>query len=534
MFDVLIINGLIIDGSGREAYSADLGIIGDKISAIGDLKNFSAKEVIDAKDAYVCPGIIDVHTHSDMAVFQDGRFVSQVRQGVTTQITGLCGYSFAPLNEKSQKTIAKKTFYGCNPTWTSFKSYLETLDGLELGTNLGSYVGHANLRDAIMEDPIGKPSEDELNNMVELLDKSVQEGAFGLSTGLEYNPGKASEMNELEAFCKVLSKHNALHSCHTRNRDKYYLTALNEVLDVTRASGARLQISHINPKYGCYENTMAELYANIRRARSQGFHVVADIMPSEWNHTNAIALMPLWAQNLAVEELKSLLESVEGRAKLKQNPNPIWQLAHQDKWDRIYLFGSKVNADLRGNSIAELAKKNNLSGFEMLCALLAAEAPNFSALVLTSNAFSLEDIALAIQDECSSVVSDVVGMAKDGFFKDIIFSPNTYDWFAVFMKNFVINEKPTLSIENAIHKVTAIPAWQLGIEERGLLYQNYYADIMIFNKDRLKTIADLKNPQNHPEGIQAVLVNGKIAYCEGDENIYCHGQTLRFTSQEKM
>ena len=528
MFDILVLNGIIVDGSGRIAFQSDIGIIGEKIISIGNLKNSDSVQTIDAKGAYVCPGIIDVHTHSDMTMFYDGRLVSQLRQGVTTQIVGLCGYSLGPVNERSRSAVNAMSFFGCSPTWSSFASYLEEIEKLSLGTNIGSYVGHANLRLATMQNPIGCPTEEQLSQMMELLDDSLNDGAFGLTTGLEYNPGKASELSELEKLCSVVSKHGALHCAHTRNRDKYYLSAINEVIDISRATGVRLQISHINPKYGCYKNTMQDLISTMKEARKQGIHVVADVMPSEYNHSYAIALLPLWAQNLSPEDLTSALQSEEGRVKLKDNPSPLWQLAAQDKWDRIYHFGGTKTKEFCGDSIADIAKQKNMNGFDTVCSLLAAEAPNFSSLIFTSNAFSLDDIALAIQDEGSSVVSDVVGLSKDGYFKDTIFSPNTYDWFAVFMRNFASGDKPVFTLEQAIQKVSSIPAWQVGIKNRGLLYQGYQADIMIFNPEKLKTTATLKNPCEHPEGMQTVIVNGKLAYEHGKDSVNCHGQVLRF------
>ena len=528
MFDTLIVNGTVIDGSGRKAFKADIGINQGKIAVIGDLAKLESKEKIDAKGAYVCPGFIDIHTHSDMTIFTDGRSACQVRQGVTTQIGGLCGGSLAPINEQSAKIVSKMSFFGLNPTWTDFKSYLEQMDKVSLGTNVGSLVGHGILRLSAMQNPIGNPSEEELQNMVKLLDDSIKAGAFGLSTGLEYNPGKASEMDELEALCHVVSKHNALHTSHTRNRDKHYVSAISEVMDLTRATGARLQISHINPKYGRHDSTMQDLLDMMCHARAQGFHVVADVMPSIWNHTGAMANMPLWAQNIPAEEFLALLKYPEGRAKLKQNPSPVWQLTAQDKWDRIYHFGGVKTVALRGMSIAEIAKEKGCTGWEAICQILVEEAPNFACVMLTSTAFDIKDIALALQDPCSSVTSDVVGLAKDGPFSDKIFSPNTYDWLYVFFRDFVLSDNAIFTLEQGIQKLSSIPASQFGIDDRGLLYQGYHADITILQPKKLKTHVTLKNPCEYIEGIQTVLVNGKIAYQDGDDTIHCHGQALRF------
>ncbi len=531
MIDTLIINGTIIDGSGRDAYEADIAIKDGKISAIGNLSGLDSKEVIDAQGACVAPGFIDVHTHSDMTLFYEPRQVSQVRQGVTTQIGGLCGTGLAPITEKSKPVMAK-SFGIPDPKWSDFASYLDHADSIGFGTNIGFFVGHGTLRLSAMDNPIAQtPTVEEMQTMVDLLDESIKAGAFGMTTGLEYNPGKASEMHELEALCNVLAKYDALHASHTRNRDKFYIHAINEVIDVTRATGARLQISHINPKYGCHDSTMQDLYDNINHAREAGFYVTADVMPSQWNHTGAMAILPLWAQNIPREELKELLSTEEGRAKLKDNPTPVWQLVAQEKWDRVFQFGGVNTKDTIGLSLAEIAKQKNCTGWEAFCSLILEEdTSNFSAVMLTSDAFSIEDISIALEDPFTSVVSDGMGLAKDGPLSERIFAPNTYDWVSAFFHNFVLNENPLLSLEEAVAKLTAIPAMQLGIEDRGMIDFGQCADIVIFKPENINSKVTLKNPREYVEGIELVMVNGKVAYKNGDDTIHCHGSALRFQS----
>ncbi len=522
MFDILIKNASIIDGSGKKAYTGDIGIIGDKISAMGDLKDKEAKEIVDATNLTVTPGFVDVHSHSDMTVQIDGRSVSQVRQGVTTYITGLCGFSLAPAHE------GKPTFLPhIVAKWSDFDSYLKQIDTLSLGVNIGSYVGHGTLRMNVMQNPIGDPSEEEMQKMETILDESIKAGAFGISTGLEYNPGKASEMIELDRLCTVVKKHDALHTVHTRNRDAYYLSALAEVIDITKNTGVRMQLSHINPKYGRHDNTMDDLLSLIRRTREQGFEVTVDAMPSEWNHTNANALLPLWAQNISNDELLELLRSPEGRAKLKINPSPIWQLAHQDKWDRIYLFSSTNTQDYRGRAIADIAKEKNISGWDTFCWLIEQDTPNGS-VTLTSNAFSLEDISMALKEPYTSIVSDVIGLATDGPLAGQLSSPNVYDWVPVFFQNYVFADKPIFTIEEAIMKLTSIPASQVQLAKRGLLKEGNYADIALIKMENLKSMASFKNPSVYSEGVEMVIVNGKISYKNGEDTINCNGRALRF------
>ncbi len=529
MVDTLIINGMVIDGSGRDAYKADIAIINGKISAIGDLSTLESKEVIDAQGACVAPGFIDVHTHSDMTLFYEPRQVSQIRQGVTTQIGGLCGTGLAPITEKG-KALMAKSFGVADPKWSDFASYIDYANSMNLGTNIGFFVGHGTLRLNAMDNPIApNPSVEEMKAMADMLEDSIKAGAFGMTTGLEYNPGKASEMHELEVLCNVLAKYDALHASHTRNRDKFYIHAINEVIDVTRATGARLQISHINPKYGCHDSTIQDLYDMINHAREAGFYVTADVMPSQWNHTGAMAILPLWAQNIPADELRQLLSTKEGRAKLKDNPTPVWQLVAQEKWDRVYQFGGVKTKDTIGLSLAEIAQIKNCSGWDAFCSLLLAEdGTDFTSVMLTSDAFSIDDIAIALEDPYTSVVSDGMGLATDGPLAERIFAPNTYDWISAYFHNFVFNDNPLLSLEEAIAKLTAIPAMQLGIMDRGMIDLGQCADITIFRPENIKSNVTLKNPRAYVEGIEQVLVNGKTAYKIGDDTIHCHGIAIKF------
>lgn len=527
MLDLCIRGGSIVDGSGKDAYISDIGIKDGKIHAMGNLSEMKSTQDIEATGYVVSPGFIDVHTHSDTTIFLDPRCVSQIRQGVTTQIVGLCGVSMAPANDKIKQMMSAQAFFGMNIEWDSFESYLNKIQSISPATNIGSFVGHGTLRSLVMQNPIAIPTEEEMQSMVQALDTALKEGAFGLSTGLEYNPGKASELSELEILCQVVVKHNAIHTCHTRNRDKHYCTAVCEILDIARATGVNTNISHINPKYGRHDSTMADLLALIDYSRKQGIRVTFDIMPSEYNHTSAMALMPLWANGLNPEDFAELLSSPEGCQKLKHNPSPVWQLAAQDKWERIYHFGGDKTIHHVGQSIADIAKEFNCTGWEAVCKLLLIETPAFNSIILASDAFSLDDSRLGLSDPYSAIGSDVVGLATDGPLAERVFSVNTYDWIPAFFKNFVHSTPPFLSLEKAIHKLTGNAAWLIGIEDRGLLVPNYAADILIFDPKKIKSTVTLKNPKQYTKGMNTVIVNGKIAYKEGDDSIHCFGKALR-------
>lgn len=529
MFDIVISNGTLIDGSGQAAFKADLGICGDRITAIGDLGSALSAARHDAEGCVVAPGFIDVHTHSDYALLLDNRSESQVRQGITTELVGLCGFSLAPCTAASQKHMLEAFHTGFEGTvgWNGFAEYLDALAALKPATNIAALTGHGALRHQVMEGSKARPAnEDEVARMARLLDEAMQEGAFGLSTGLEYHPGKEAQLAELEALCAVVGRHDGMHATHLRNRDRYFACSLAEAMDIARNTGSRLQVSHINPKFGRHEGAMQEALVMIDRARASGCQIGMDVMPTNWNHTSAKALLPSWAHTLTSRELLHLMQSPEGRARLAQNPAPIWQLAVQDRWERIRVFNGSATLGHRGKSIEELRKVYGGSGWDTLCALLSEEGESLFSLHLTGESFYTEEILAALGDAHCAVCSDTIAVALDGPLAGLRLSPNAYIWCEEFLRRFV-REMHALSLPEAIRRLTSLPAQQIGLDRRGLLRPGHYADVCIFRFEELADDATLSSPAVYPRGVDAVMVNGVWAYREGRRNPIHSGHVLR-------
>lgn len=528
MFDIIIENGTIIDGSGTSHFHADIGIKDEKIIALENLESAIAKERYNAKGCFVTPGFIDIHTHSDLTVQTDSRQESQIRQGVTTQLMGLCGYGFAPCTNESRKAFEQaKSLPSVPTTWYSFADYLEILDKTQPATNMCALVGHGTIRSLAMPETSTQSADfSDIAKMCAILEKSLEEGAFGISTGLEYFPGKASQYIELEKLCQVIGKYGATHASHVRNRDMYCLSGFLEPIEIARNSNSHLQISHVNPKFGRPDSTMDTLLHIINTARAEGCRIDLDVMPTNWNHTNAKNLLPLWSHTLSLEELLPIFNSKDGRIRLQDNPTPMWQLAVQNKWDRIYVLAANKTKRFIGKSIAEVGELLSQSPFDALCALLVEEAETMGSLRLTSNSFYTEDIIKALSDPYCSVCSDAMSVALDGPYADKVSSPNTYTWAESFLREFVRDGKH-ISLERAIHKLTALPASQINLKDRGLIKKGYYADIVIFNLENLHDEATISNPNVYPEGIQSVFVNGTCAFHENARNNLHTGKVLR-------
>lgn len=526
MVDLIIKNGTIIDGTGTDAFIADIAIKGDKIIAIGKLDGMETERLIDASGQCVSPGLVDIHTHTDFTIQFDNRAESQIRLGVTTEVIGLCGASLAPCTEESRKEILGQLHL--SGTWTNFGSYLEALDACKPATNLACMVGHGTLRTIVMPATMRSrlASQSEIESMQEYLNNSLLEGAFGLTTGLEYYPGKAASANELEQLCTLLTKYNALHACHTRNRDLHGLSGYLEVLEVARNSGSKLQISHINCKYGRHNKNMERALEMINWMRQDGVTVGMDVIPSHWNHSHLSALLPSWALDLSPADLIKVIQDPQRKNSLTENHEPFMQLHVLGQWDKIYIFGADKTKRYIGASIADIAKEKSCTGWDAVFSLFEEEEGKLGSLIFAGKCFPIEDVETVLADPYCAVCSDGAATSNDGPTKNIKISPDTFTWSERFIREFV-QDKKLLSLSEAIRRMTSLPASQIGLEKRGTLAEGFYADILIMNPEQLNDTATFENPTVYPQGINTVIVNGKIALHENVRSSEHSGEVLR-------
>jgi N-acyl-D-amino-acid deacylase len=527
MFDVLLINGKIVDGTGRSAYQSDLGIKDGKISSIGDLSAASSEKTIDVKGLVVSPGFIDIHTHSDMTHLVDPRAESQIRQGITTEVIGQCGYSLAPRADESRQSTSDRQGNAESGIWCSYAEYLEVMDKAEIATNVVGIVGHGALREAVMGPNQPRLATDtEVADMVNLLKKSLEEGAFGMSTGLEYHPGKLAGYDELVALCKAVAQSGGYYCTHSRNRDTRYFVGYGEALDLARESGVRLQISHINPKYGRPEHAMRNTMQMIEWAREEGIDVAMDMMPTNWNFANAMAQLPAWSNSLSDDEFISLLKSTEGRNRLKVNPLPMWQLVVEEKWDEIKLMASKANRQNLGKTIGEIARGRNSSGWDVIFDLMLEEGNGYKGIMLTGHAFSEEDNRLVLTSPLCAVGSDTMALANEGPLEGRQLGYSGYNWAVRFISYYLRDEK-VLSLEEGIRRLTSLPASRVGLTDRGHLASGAAADIAIFDVDKLKDNSSFADPNIYAGGFEHVMVNGVLTFSQGKRTQEQGGVVLR-------
>lgn len=526
MLDIILAGGHIHDGTGSPAYIADIGIKDDIVAEIGDLKDHDAVERIDVSGLIVSPGFIDIHTHSDMVLLADGKADSQVMQGVTTELAGQCGFSAAPVGDAERmKRWIMGRLPGVDVTWRSFGGYLDKLEEKELGLNVMAMVGHGALRGAVLGDEIRQPTEDELEKMEELVAESLDEGAWGMSTGLEYWPGIGASASELTRLCEVVANRGALHSSHVRNRDIHYDMGFTEILSVGRASGVRTQISHIQPKWGRPDHAMAHTLEMIDQARGAGLDVAFDIIPHEWAHTSVAAILPAWAREGGISETVERLKDPETRKKIKANRAPMWRIILDGRWDLIHFLRAD-DATIIGRTVAEVAKDRGTDPYDTVLDLLVEAGDNAARMLWTSKSFFEEDLEMCVKRNDCAIMSDTLAISRTGPTGELIGSLSGYGWVARFLEHYVRGLK-LISLEEAVRRMSGLPAERIGIKDRGILRAGCIADIAVFDIEQVAFHCTVDEPRNHPTGFLHVFVNGRKAVANSERTQQSAGRVLR-------
>jgi N-acyl-D-aspartate/D-glutamate deacylase len=526
MLDLLVCGGTILDGTGAPGYRADLGVKDGRIVAIG-IGLGPARETLDATDRAVAPGFIDIHTHSDFVLLVDGRADSQVCQGVTLEVIGQCGFSCAPFTgAMSPAQLIGFHDAGVEVTWRSFGDYLDRLDAQQLGVNVAAMVGHGAIRQAIKCDAADPATPDELAAMVRLADQAFEAGAIGFSTGLEYFPGTIAPMEEVVALCGVCARHGGLYATHVRNRDVHYDLGFAEAVATARQAGARLQISHIQPKYGAPKRAMAHTLDLLDRARREEVDVAFDIIPHDWSHTSVVSSLPAWAREGGPQRLLERLRDPAQREAMKHNPRPMWRLVAERRWDRIVLLRAEANAELVGLSFAEIGRRRNADPMDAVLDLLEAEGEALNSLAWTSNAFDDADLRLCLEQPECAVMSDTKALVPTGPLGHTIGSLSGYGWVARLLGHYVRDEK-VLSLPEAIRRITSLPAERLRLGDRGRLRAGAVADLVVFDPARVRDVSSVREPRRHPEGFDHVVLGGICTLRDGRRTEANPGRVIR-------
>lgn len=527
MFDVVFANGKIIDGTGQPAYRADVGVKGDRILAIGDLSNSDSAERIDTTGLFVTPGFIDVHTHSDAVLLADGRADSQVCQGVTSEVIGQCGFSFAPVvDARRMEKWMPGRLPGVDVTWETFDGYLSHLATRELGVNVMGMLGHGTVHGAVLGDVRRQSTDDERARMVRYVEQAMEEGAWGFTTGLEYWPGLGASVQELAEMCAPVAKYGRMHASHVRNRDIFYDVAFCEVMAIGRVASVRTQISHIQPKYGRPDHAMKHTIEMIEHYRGIGVDVACDVIPHEWSHTAVAAVLPAWAREGGAAALLKRLQDPELRMRMRHNPAQMWRLVTDGRWDRIILYNVHNNRDLIGLTVEEIGRRRRMDPFEAIMDVLVEEGDDLLHAQWTSLNFFEEDLRMILARPYCGVMSDTLSLTPRGPTGKMIGSLAGYGWAARFLQHYV-REVGLMSLEEGVRRMTCLPASRVGLADRGVLRAGTYADICVFDYDKVTFNCTIEEPRVHPDGFVYVMANGEFGLREGRRTNINSGRVLR-------
>ncbi len=530
MYDVVIKNGKIIDGTGNSWYYADLAVKEDTVAAIGKLSTKGAKTVIDAKDMAVAPGFIDIHTHSDIPLLVDGEGHSHIRQGVTTNVIGNCGNSAAPVTsvsrEHAEAGIANQ-YPDLKLDWSSMEEYLAKLEKQGVSLNVASLVGQGTVRNAVMGFNDGTPSQAELKQMQDLVKQSMEQGAFGLSSGLIYVPGVYASTEELIALAKVTAEYNGSYNTHIRGENDTLLDAIVEALEIGRKAGISVQISHFKAMGRHMWGKSADAIRLLEKARLDGVDVTADQYPYNASATGLGAYMPPWAHVGGTEGLMARLNDAEVRAKIKHdilNGLPDWISLHKGVgWENTFITFCRKH-EYEGKTVSEIAKERGADDFETAFDILAECKGQVQVVYFT---IGDEDIERIMKHPLTMVGSDSSALAIEGPLANGRPHPRSFGTFVKVLGHYV-REKKTISLEDAVRKMTSAPARRMRFYDRGILLPGMKADVVVFDPNTVGENGTYIEPFAYPSGIEHVIVNGKQTIKHGEHLGTKAGRVLRF------
>ncbi|MDR9431383.1 MAG: D-aminoacylase [Natronomonas sp.] len=493
----------------------------------------TADEVLAVDGAVVAPGFIDSHSKSDAEPFRNGLLEPKIRQGITTEIVGQDGYSMAPFYRHKEFDRWSSILGGLKRgidddqwTWGSFGDYLEALDSLPLGPNIGALVGHGTVRFSAMGGGDDAPTDEDLEAMQSLVRDSIEEGAFGVSTGLVYTPQVHATTDELLALTRPLADVGMPLVSHIRSQGRGVWDAIDELYRVGAAYDIQVIHTHIQLS-GPRQNGKADRVCSLMdTARERGIEVSANQHPYRAGSTKLSALLPPWLLALSTEELKSKLRDPVIRGKVAEDIKS-WRLGDWENlagltgWDDVVVssVSTATNHNLEGEAITDIAARRDEDPVDVICDLLLEES--FEVEVLLHKLHE-DDIITFLRDPRISVCTD-------GLFGDHP-HPRTYGTYPRILEDFV-RERNVLSLEEAVRKMTSLPAQTYALAKRGLVKEGFVADLVIFDPDTIRTRATYDDPTRYPVGITQVLVDGERVIADGDPTDVRPGSVLRGRSE---
>ncbi|MEM2875426.1 MAG: D-aminoacylase [Candidatus Bathyarchaeia archaeon] len=531
-YDLLIKNGRVVDGTGNPWFKADVAVRTGKVVKIGKLDTSRAAKVIDARGFIVAPGFIDVHSHSDFTILSNPTAESKVRQGVTTEVNGNCGNSAAPLLGEALGIVQSSIPEDVEVSWSNFREYYALLERTGISVNIASLVGHSTIRLCVMGMENRKPSAEEMRKMQSLVEQAMLEGAIGISSGLDKGlvPGCYAERAELVELAKVVAGYGGFYATHIRNRQERVLEAAKEAVEIGVESGIPVHISHFVPRFPDGDKTLLCI-GMIEAARKNGFDVTCDaVIPNardgyHWaNGSLATQVLPLWAYEGGVERLLKRLGDPETRRRMREDAEPLWGIWREGWWDKLILHTSRGSPEFVGKTFEEIARIKGVDPWDAAYDIILMESGR-DCSILGPSTEEKDSLAFMRYPWCS-LESDRAVHAPYGSLGKVWADANSYGAFPRVFQRYV-RGLGILTLEDAVRKMTSLPAQRCGFQGRGIVREGCWADLVVFDLEKVRDRATIEEPARYPEGIEYVIVNGKIVVEGGEHTGAKPGRVLR-------
>ncbi len=523
-YDVLIRNGNIADGSGSPAYKGDIGIMSDTIAAIGDLRKARGETEIDASGMTVAPGFINMLSWAVESLIEDGRSMGDIVQGVTLEVLGE-GDSWGPWSESMKKEIqASGGDIKYEIEWTTLGEYLEYLEKKGVSTNIASFVGTSTVRIHTVGYDNRPPTAEEMDSMKLLVRQAMEEGAIGVSSALEYIPASFASTEELAELCRVAKEYDGMYISHIRNEDETFLEAIDDFLKIPASTGIRSEIYHLKQVGRTNWHKLDQAIAKIDSARAAGLSITADMYNYPASSTGLGILMPEWVQEGGFEKWVARLKEpavrkVVGAEIIKTI------IRKQGTPEKVLLIGFQTDSlkYLQGMTLAQIAAKRGKSPEETVMDLVIDDNSNISAVFFS---MSEDNLRKQIAQPWMMFGSDGKSMVPEGVFLKSATHPRAYGNFARLLGKYVRDEQ-VITLEEAVRRLTSLPAATMKIERRGALKEGYFADVVVFDPAKIEDHSTFEDPHQLSTGMSHVFVNGVQVLRDGEHTGATPGRVVR-------
>ena len=528
-YDLIVRGGEVFDGLGTAPVHADVAVNGDRIVAVGDLSGSTAAIEIDASGKAVAPGFINMLSWAPVTLIEDGRGMSDIKQGVTLEVMGE-GWSMGPLNDEMKKTVVERQGdIRYDVEWTTLGEFLEYLEARGVSPNIASYVGAGTLRIHQIAYENRKATDGELARMQELVRESMRDGALGVGSSLIYAPSNFADTEELIALVGAAAEYGGAYISHIRSEGARLEEAVRELIEISRTTGAPAEIYHLKAAGRSNWNKLESVFAIVEAAQREGLAITADIYTYPVAATGLDAAMPLWVQEGGHDAWMEALRDPEIRARVVAE-----MTTHSGDWENLFLeagpenmillsFKNEALRPLMGMTLAEVADMRGTSPAETAIDLVLEDDTSVgTAYVLMTD----ENVSKKMAKDWVSFGSDAGAPATEGVFLKTSTHPRAYGTFARVIGKYVRDEG-VLSLEEAIRRMTSQPAQNISIQNRGQLTEGFFADIVVFDPDAVQDFATFENPHQYSTGVEHVIVNGVQVLKDGEHTGATPGRVVR-------